>query len=282
MPAVGPIGAGPEVHVTDSPSLRRYQRMRTITHTLERATFLGYRALAKHRVAPGRHSVTISEATYSPWNLDSDFLRAYDRVREHTLVDKRKVYGLWDYARQVRHLPGDILEVGVWRGGTGALLALASQGGAERPHVYLCDTYAGMPETDGTKDTFYKGGELADTSVDIVRGLVDGLHLDDVELCQGLFPQETGSLVTSERFKLVHIDVDIYESARDTVDFVWDKLVPGGLIVFDDYGYSATEGVTRYVDEELRGRPGSLFVYNVVGHGIVVKTAGLALPPPNA
>lgn len=258
--------------MTDSPSLGRYQRLRGIVHAMEGLIFAGYRSVAKHNVDPKRHSVLISECTYSPWNIDREFRDAYDKVRGHTLVHVAKLYGLFDYGRQLRRLEGDVLEVGVWRGGTGALLAMAMKAPGNTPKVFLCDTYEGMPATTGAKDSFYKGGELADTSVELVRSFVEGLGLDNVVLCKGLFPAETERLVTSNKFKFVHIDVDIYSSARETVEWVWDKLVVGGMIVFDDYGYSATEGVTRLIDEELRNRPDMFFVFNTAGHGIIIKT----------
>ena len=105
--------------MTTSTNLRRYKIRRSMTEALQRALFLAYRTQAKHSVDPARHSVTVSECTYSPWNLDEEFLVAHRAVAESTLVDKRKLFGLWEYSRQVRHLDGDYLEVGVWRGGTG-------------------------------------------------------------------------------------------------------------------------------------------------------------------
>jgi len=72
---------------------------------------------------------------------------------------------------QVLHLPGDILEVGVWRGGTGVLLAARSQSAGSAKAVYLCDTFAGVvkaSELDGA----YRGGEHSDTSPDVVRRLI--------------------------------------------------------------------------------------------------------------
>jgi len=254
-----------------SANLRRYQIMRSMTDALQRALFFAYRKQAKHSVDPARHSVTVSECTYSPWNLDEEFLRAYRGVADYTLVDKRKLFGLWEYSRQVRNLDGDYLEVGVWRGGTGCLLAQSIKFQGSNRRIFLCDTFEGMPATDVARDNFYKGGELADTSVDLVRDLASRLGLSNVVLCKGYFPQDTSAQVDSNRFALVHIDVDIYPSARDTVEWIWDKLLPGGVIVFDDYGYSATEGVTRYVDEHFRNRTDAFFVFNLVGHGIVIK-----------
>jgi O-methyltransferase len=75
------------------------------------------------------------------------------------------------------------LKIGVWRGGTGSLLArrLALAGSAEP--VYLCDTFAGVVKA-GEQDGFYKGGEHTDTSKELVERLLQPLHIKNAHLIQ--------------------------------------------------------------------------------------------------
>ena len=101
------------------------------------------------------HSRIIPTATYSPWLSDRQFLAVYEGVKEHTLVDVYRCYELWMLAKSVAQIPGSILEVGVWRGGTGALLAAASPWKA----VYLADTFHGVVKAS-TEDTRYHGGNM--------------------------------------------------------------------------------------------------------------------------
>ena len=185
-------------------------------------------------------------------------------------MEKSKLFELWSLIRQVSHLEGDCIEVGVWRGGSGCLMAHTLQSSGDDAQVYLCDTFEGMVKTSDN-DPHYKGGELSDTSEDIVRKLATKMGLKNVHILKGIFPEDTGDQVEGRKFKIVHVDVDVYDSARDVVNHVWDRLVPGGLIVFDDYGYAATEGVTKFVDEYVKDRKDCLFIYNSVGHGIIVK-----------
>ena len=58
-------------------------------------------------------------ATYSPWNLDPQFLETYEVIKQHTLVDLYRCFELWTLVEQSAKVPGSIIEVGVWRGGTG-------------------------------------------------------------------------------------------------------------------------------------------------------------------
>jgi O-methyltransferase len=210
-------------------------------------------------------------ANYAPWNSDAAFLSAYESIRPNTLVDIYRCWELWTLAGQTEKLGGGILEVGVWRGGTGALMAKRSQFAAAKDSVYLCDTFEGVVKA-GSNDTFYKGGEHADTDRHMVEALLQALDLKNVRILKGIFPDETGHLVDpGARFRLCHIDVDVYSSARDVMSWIWDRMVPGGIVVYDDYGFSACEGITRYVNEQA-GETDRLVLHNLNGHAIVIKT----------
>jgi O-methyltransferase len=220
-------------------------------------------------VVTGSHAMIHPVNTYSPWLGDEAFQSVYTRVCDHTLVDITSCYELWQLVEQVAEVPGAILEVGVWRGGTGALMASrAAELGITDP-IYLCDTWTGVVKT-GAADPYYHDGKHDDTSIGIVRALVDRLRLDNVQLLQGIFPDDTATAVTQDALRLAHIDVDVYESAKDVFDWAWPRLSPGGVVVFDDYGCAATPGVTKLVNE-LRNESDRFFVHNINGHGILFK-----------
>jgi len=214
-------------------------------------------------------------ANYAPWNSDSAFLSAYESIRRNTLVDIYRCWKLWSLVNRTEKLGGGILDVGVWRGGTGALVAKRAQLGAVKSPVYLCDTFEGVVKA-GSHDTVYKGGEHAATSQPVVEDLVRTLKLENVRILKGIFPDETAHLVDpGARFRLCHIDVDVYSSARDVMTWIWDRMVPGGIVVYDDYGFSACEGITRYVNEQV-GQTDRLVLHNLNGRAIVIKTSALA------
>ncbi len=213
-----------------------------------------------------RHSRVYPLATFSPWLTDEEFLAAYRLVKDHTLVDIYRCHELWSLARQVRDVEGAVVEVGVWRGGTGAILARAVAGFGKR--VFLADTFQGVVKA-GSNDTNYKGGEHADTTIDAVKALLVAAQVRDVVLLQGVFPEETARHVPG-KVCFLHVDVDVYQSARDAVEWALPRMAAGACIVFDDYGFSGCEGVTSYC-EELRARTDFRFVHNLNGHAIFLK-----------
>ncbi len=215
------------------------------------------------------HQLVIPHATYSPWWSDEAFQEAFHCVRAATLVDIYRLYELWSLIEQVNGVEGDILEVGVWRGGSGCLLARKAVIERIDATVFLCDTFSGVVKA-GRQDSEYTGGEHADTSAATVTSLATVMALDNVRVVSGVFPDETGPQVTAERFRLCHIDVDVYDSARDVFNWCWPKVSNGGAVVFDDFGFYSCEGVTKLATE-LSERPDVMFFHNLNGHAILIK-----------
>lgn len=210
-------------------------------------------------------------SNYCPWLFDMEFMEAFRKIEEFTLVDLYRCYELWKAVEQSAKLEkGSILEVGVWRGGTAALLASqARRCGISEP-VILCDTFAGVVKA-GANDSYYMGGEHADASRDGVASLLEKTFgLNNFQILEGVFPEETGSYVEDLSFRFCHIDVDVYQSAKDIVTWIWDRLVPGGIIIFDDYGCPTCGGVAKFVNAEMGSRDKLVF-YNLNGHAIFVK-----------
>ncbi|AFG38671.1 TylF/MycF/NovP-related O-methyltransferase [Spirochaeta africana] len=214
-------------------------------------------------------------ADYAPWDTDRSFLTAYNRIKDNTLVDIYRCYSLWQLALQLRHLEGDVLEVGVWRGGTGALLTQALRDDPTCT-IYLADTFRGVVKA-GPRDDYYKGGEHANTSRETVEQLIAAVGGERVRILEGIFPDETGTGIDASRLRMCHIDVDVYQSALDVLEWVWPRLAVGGVVVFDDYGFFGCEGVTALGNELLaraqKAPVDYIFTYNLNGQGVMLKKA---------
>jgi hypothetical protein len=132
------------------------------------------------------------------------------------------------------------VEVGVWRGNSARLLVAT----LIYKSVHLFDTFEGMPEV--TKGDRHKKGDFGNTSLERVKGYLQ--DFDNAIFYPGLFP-ETAESLTEDEFCLVHIDVDIYESTKAAIEYFWPLLVPGGIMVFDDYNSPTCPGTNKAVDE---------------------------------
>ena len=83
------------------------------------------------------YEIVLPNATYSPWNLDEAFKAAYSQIELATLVDKYRCFELWRLVEQSAKLEaGALIEIGVWRGGTAALIATQARHLGLREKVY--------------------------------------------------------------------------------------------------------------------------------------------------
>ena len=182
---------------------------------------------------------------FSPWR-SAKFAQEYARILPYTLASDESCYVLASLATQTARLDGEVWECGVYRGGTAMLLAsrLAAAGQTLR----LFDTFAGMPETDPVRD-IHEAGDFSDTSDQAVRSRVKG---DFVRLHAGLIP-DTFRGLESSRIAFAHVDVDIYSAVRACCEFIFPRLVVGGVMVFDDYGFASCPGARSAVDEFFHG-----------------------------
>jgi predicted O-methyltransferase YrrM len=151
-------------------------------------------------------------------------------------------FALEELVREVRSAPpGDIVEVGVYQGGSAARLAEVAREQGRR--LFLFDTFTGIPYA-GEFD-FHKVGDFSDTSEVAVRAAIP-----DAEIVPGLFPDTLHEGVGP--IALAHIDCDQYESVRACCKALEPRMIAGGVMVFDDY--DVLNGARLAVEECFPGR----------------------------
>lgn len=187
---------------------------------------------------------------YSPWlDQEGEFGAYYRVVEPRTVVTADRCYVLYRLLLQSLSVEGDVWECGVFHGGTAALMAAVLGDRQASKKLYLFDTFEGMPET-GAEDLHAKGN-FSDTSVEAVAQFVG--HADFCVIRKGFIPQTFAGLEAA-RIALAHVDVDIYRSVKDCLEFIWPRLARGGFIVCDDYGFPSCPGARAAVDEFFAGK----------------------------
>lgn len=206
---------------------------------------------------------------HTPWKTNIEFYNLYSKIKDHSLCTIERLYELWTLVEQIKNLDGHIIEIGTWKGGSGAIIASQLKKYNPNNTVYLCDTFDGVVKT-GKKDTVYKDGARK-ASKETVHHLLQRLNLSNTKVLAGIFPEETShNIDQNDLFKLCHIDVDVYQSAKDIMDWVWPKIIVGGIVIFDDYGDTNCDGIITFVNEE-KNKTDRLFIHNTNGHAIFIK-----------
>ncbi len=166
-----------------------------------------------------------------------------------TQLSPPKLRGILTACDAIATVPGDLAELGVYRGGVGRMMAKRFP----TRTVRLFDTFTGIPWDgyDPAKDR-HRPGEFA-CSLDEVRAALSGFP--NVVFHPGLFPLTAAG----ERFALVHLDADLYASTLAGLEWFWPRLSAGGCIVLDDWKWKACPGVEMAVNEFFAARTGYRF-----------------------
>lgn len=187
---------------------------------------------------------------FQPWE-GAGFAPYYAIAAPASIVSRDRCYVLERLLRQTLPVDGNVFEAGVYKGGTAAMLAFILAEAKSDKTLFLFDSFAGMPPTDAQRD-WHKAGDFADTSLETVEhNLRD--YADRVEIRKGFIP-DTFAGLGDEEISFCHVDVDIYTSIMDTLEFVWPRLSVGGVIVFDDYGFPTCPGAREAVDLFFQGK----------------------------
>jgi len=198
------------------------------------------------------------------------FDRIWDLVRTSSLLSEMKAYVIYKLACRTATLPGDAIELGVYRGGLSFMLGLLYETIGSTKQVLMCDAFeAGLPPPDRRVDRAYTAGSMASSVVEVFA-LRSKFGLDArCVIHRGLFADTLPRLDANQRFSFAHVDCDLYAGARDGLSYVYPRLVDGGVVVVDDY-YDESHGVMTALNE-LAAETGTVIHLSVFGQAYFVK-----------
>lgn len=170
------------------------------------------------------------------------FATSLKKIKSETelLLEDIEAYHVHMAVKITRKVPGDIAEVGVYKGGSAKIICQAK--GDKSLHLF--DTFEGLPKVDDVDMVwpFYEGKFAA--SYDRVRDYLG--QEKNVYFYKGIFP-DTSDPVKDKRFSFVNLDVDTYESTKKCIEFFYPRMSPGGVILSHDY--LTAPGVQKAFDE---------------------------------
>ena len=203
-----------------------------------------------------------------PVDFDPAAAATIRRVQPYTMTSPERLFSLVDAVRYISRtgIAGDVVECGVWRGGSmmATALTLMECGDLSRD-LFLFDTFEGMaPPTE--RDVAIDG-QLASkllrshektesdsvwcyATLDHVRDAMTGTgyRTDAIHYIQGKV-EDTIPLQAPSKISLLRLDTDWYESTRHELEHLFPRLVKGGVLIIDDYGH--WKGAREAVDEYL-------------------------------
>jgi hypothetical protein len=168
---------------------------------------------------------------------------------------------------EANNIEGDVVETGIWRGGSLGLLALTSQYESKSRRIFWgFDTFQGMPVPGQQDEEFAhrKFQMLSDsngysdwcksTKVEVLENLRNMCNsLNTFNLIEGKV-EETLTRIESElgAISLLRIDTDWYSSTKVALEVLYPRVTKGGVVIIDDY--EAWEGAKKATDEFFHGK----------------------------
>ena len=207
------------------------------------------------------------ELDYPP-DVDPEFVELFKTIQPYTMTSLERALALSQSVEYVirQNIPGDIVECGVWKGGS--MMAVAKtlmQLNASRP-LHLFDTFEGMSEpTEHDRDLY---GNRADeqmeseekneslvwaySPLDDVRKnvLSTGYDSELIKFVKGKV-EDTLPEHAPDRISLLRLDTDWFESTYHELQTLYPRLSVGGVLIIDDYGHwaGARKAVDQYFEE---------------------------------
>ena len=161
-----------------------------------------------------------------------------------TMTGRRRMDALHKCIENVleNDIPGDLIETGVWRGGSVILMRAVLNAHNDQNRVVWCaDSFEGMPvpkDSDTRVSSFadFSDREYLAVSLDQVKSNFDkfGLLDDRVRFLKGWF-SDTLPDAPIQSISLLRLDGDLYASTRDALVNLYHKVSPGGFVIVDDY-----------------------------------------------
>ena len=212
------------------------------------------------------HRKKTDEREAIPYDFSDLEKSILSQVSPFTMTSPERVAVLVESVRHVinQGIEGDFVECGVWKGGSAmaAALALKSCGTSSR-HLWLYDTYEGMSpptEADVSHDGESARAQMEVQDIHNPKSVWCYSPLEEVRsnlLSTGHPPEllhfvkgrveDTIPAAMPEKIALLRLDTDWYESTRHELIHLYPRLVSGGVLIVDDYGY--WKGSRQAVDE---------------------------------
>ena len=210
------------------------------------------------------------QTTTLPHDMDPGFQEIYEKTRPYTMTSIHRMYELYKAVQYLveSQIPGDIVECGIWKGGSSMIAALALQSFGETDRrLWLYDTYEGMPEP-GEKDVRVSDGFVAKQHWSVLKP--DDSHkwiyssLEEVQtnMYSTGYPKENILFIKGKVedtipdripgvIALLRLDTDWYESTYHELRHLFPQVSKHGVLVIDDYGWwkGSREATDRYITE---------------------------------
>jgi hypothetical protein len=198
------------------------------------------------------------------WIEDGPFFDYYRTFEPVNLASAERKFFLRSLLSLVESLPGDTAECGAYQGAASWLICDKFKG-TNKTH-FIFDSFEGLPTPSSVDGEYWSEGDFR-SSEELLKTRFSAFP--KLKVYKGWIPDSFSDIV-GRSFCFVHIDVDLYQPTLNAIDFFYPRMVEGGIILSDDYGFATCPGARRAFDEYMKEMPEKI-IHVPTGQAFIIK-----------
>jgi hypothetical protein len=170
-------------------------------------------------------------------------------------------------------LDGDLVELGVFKGHTTAFVAEYVDFAQRAKHWYLYDTFAGIPVEDMNNEAWIERNEISYANSYSYEEVADRFkHYQNIHVIKGRVPDVFKDSPPPAKIAFLHVDLNSAKAEVAALEYMFDAVVPGGIILFDDYGWKVCDEQHQAINDWAKQQDISVLELPT-GQGLLVVAA---------
>lgn len=229
---------------------------------------------------PRRHITYSNDLLFTYHNADfikeKKFAEAYALVKK---VDNGRLLANYDIQWRIHvlcwaasyaiKLEGNFADCGVFSGFCPRAVIHYTNFNQTSKKYFLFDTFFGLDPQYSTADELVRNKKLGYKEKDMYEEVKETFKDFNVEIIKGSVP-DTLTHVQNEKFCFIHLDMNAVYPELKALEFFWDRMVDGGIIVLDDYGFAGCLDQKKGHDEFARSK-NAMILSLPTGQGVIIK-----------
>lgn len=185
---------------------------------------------------------------------DKQFRDNFNLVSPESTLSIERKYNLRELLKLSTNVSGDIAECGTYKGASAYFMAKHIIDNDLKKSLYLFDSFKGLSKPGDMDGEYWEDSEMS-SGTETLKTHLSTLQITEfITIMDGWIPTRFYE-VNDRKFSFVHIDVDLYQPTKDSIEFFYPLVSAGGLMVFDDYGFETCPGATKSIEEFMASKP---------------------------
>lgn len=177
--------------------------------------------------------------------LDERFNYLVKKIQDekNTMLEKIRLYYIWQSLKNVKNIDGDTCEIGVYKGGTSKFISLAKEHFSDNSLHFSIDTFEGHGKESITEHDIHSIENFSDIKFTDVSKYLSNLNIKVIK--ENITNIKRDNPLFDRKLKFVHLDTDLFKPTKFFLLEHYDRLAQNGIIIIDDFNTKKCPGILK-------------------------------------